>query len=465
GQKWEGWGTSDAFSFDAIPVEAEADYPGEIPISGRHEVMKLFYEELGMTRIRICPMGYEPENDNDDPRKLNPDGFVWNGRGTRPVNSLDPFCDDHLTIGGKYRNAKEPFVLYPGPHQWEKWMTIKPDSPKWAWGPDAKFNPAMVDEYAEHALAAVLHAKQVYHYEIPAWSLFNEPSNTAKIKKETTLALVLACGRRFAENKLKTKIVICDDVTPQASAAAIEYVLADKEARKYIGAVSYHRYRGDFVLEQVKPMLKKVGNGKLLVSEPVSFYDSAVKYKKSVWLSEQCSYGDNGITYFDTGRARANHICDETNYGKVNTFDFMLPYFTERGAPGNEETPIFMRFKDKKYIGAEINPFGIWISHFTRYIRPGAKQLGVDVNDKLIKAVAFRHSGNKTLTVVVVNNNEGPAELNVKLDGISKIGGKVKRIRTSPNESRAKLPEIQIKDGAIVDTLPGLSVTTYIASL
>ncbi|MDO8683290.1 MAG: hypothetical protein Q7N50_07415, partial [Armatimonadota bacterium] len=43
GQKWEGWGTSDAFSFDAIPVEAEADYPGEIPISGRHEVMKLFY--------------------------------------------------------------------------------------------------------------------------------------------------------------------------------------------------------------------------------------------------------------------------------------------------------------------------------------------------------------------------------------------------------------------------------------
>lgn len=460
GQTWEGWGTT-AFSFDSLQLEPEANTPGTIPIEGRNEILKLYYRELGMTRIRICPTVYEPENDNDNPFVLNPSGFVWKGQGARPLVSLDPYCEDHLVIGRKYRTSREPFIMYPGTSSWEKWMTIKPDSPTWFWGPDAKFNHAMVDEYAEHALAGILHVKEAYHYEIPAWSLFNEPTNTAKIDKETTLALVLACGRRFAEYKLKTKLVICDDVTPEASAATIEYVLANEEARKYIGAVSYHRYCGDFVLERVKPMLAKIDKGELLVSHPVSFYESAVKYGKSVWLSEQCSYGDEGITYFDAGRARSNHICDEINYGKVNTFDFMLPYFIERGRPGNEECPIFIRFKDGKYASCEINPIGSWISHFTRYIRPGAVQLGVNADDKLIKAVAFRHAKNKTLTVVVINNHPDSAHINIRLDGFTKLG-KAQRIRTSPNEFRKKLIPLKLAGNSIADDLPVTSVTTYI---
>ena len=465
GQTWEGWGTSDAFSLDALQIEKEANVPGEIPLEARKAILKLFYHDLGMTRIRICPMGYEPENDNDDPFTFDWSKFVWEGRGTRPVNSINPFCEDHLVLGGKYRSKNEPFTLYPGPHQWEKFLTVKPDSPSWQWGPDAKFNPATVDEYAEHALAGVLHVKEAYHYEIPAWSLFNEPTNTAKIDKETTLALVLACGRRFAEHKLKTKLVICDDVTPEASAKTIEYVLANEEARKYIGAVSYHRYCGDFVLERVKPMLAKIDKGELLVSHPVSFYESAVKYGKSVWLSEQCSYGDEGITYFDAGRARSNHICDEINYGKVNTFDFMLPYFIERGRPGNEECPIFIRFKDGKYASCEINPIGSWISHFTRYIRPGAVQLGIETDDKLVKAVAFRHAKNKTLTVVVINNHPDSTHISIRLDGLLKVGGKARRIRTSPDRFREKLTALVLTGNSINDNLPVTSVTTYVFPL
>ncbi|MDO8586933.1 MAG: glycoside hydrolase family 30 beta sandwich domain-containing protein [Armatimonadota bacterium] len=465
GQKWEGWGTSDLFSLDALQVEPEANNPGLIPVEARKQILKLYYRDLGMTRVRMCPMGYEPENDNNDPRVLNPAGFVWEGRGTRPVNSINPFCEDHLVMGGKFRSRKEPFTLYPATHQWEKFLTIKPDSPTWFWGPDARFNTAMVDEYAEHALAAVLHVKDVYRYEIPYWSPFNEPSNTAKIGKETTLALVLACGRRFAENKLNTRLAICDDVTPEASAETVEYVLANEEARKYVGAVSYHRYCGDFVLERVKPMLAKVGEGKLLVSEPVSFYKSAVKYGKSVWLSEQCSYGDQGITYLDAGRARANHICDEINYGEVNVFDFMLPYFIERGRPGNEETPIFLRFKDGKFASAEINPFGSWISHFTRYIRPGSVQLKAEVPDPLVKAVAFKHKRDKTLTVVVVNNHAEPVDVTIAVEGkLSSVGGEVRRIRTSPTETREKLSHLRAVAGAVTDSLPGLSVTTYVAT-
>jgi len=462
GQTWEGWGTTDLFSFDGLQVEPEAGKPGEVSPQWRQSILKLYYRDLGMTRVRFWPMGYEPVNDNDDPHTFNWNAFVWKGRGTRPVNSVDPFCEDHLVTGRAYRTPGEPFTFYPSAHQWESWMTVKPDSPMWFWGPDARFNPAMVEEYAEHALAAVLHVKQAYGYEIPSWSLFNEPTNTAKIDKETTLALVLACGRRFKEYNLKTRLSVCDDVTPEASAKTIEHVLKNREARGYVGAISYHRYCGDFVLERVKPMLAKVARGERLVSSPVSFYETATRYGKSVWLSEQCSYGDQGITHFDAGRARANHICDETNYGLVNAFDFMLCYFVERGKPGNEEAPIFLRFKDGKCIGAEVNAFGAWISHFTRYIRPGAVRLVITSEDNMLNAVAFRHTANGTLTVVVINNRPERVNLSLHLSGVTEAYESAERIRTSPGKLRRKLADVPVRSNAVTDMIPGTSVISYV---
>jgi O-glycosyl hydrolase len=462
GQIWEGWGATDGFGFDTLQVEPEAGAPGEIPVEGRKQILKLYYHDLGMNRIRVSTMGYEPENDNSDPHILNPQGFNWEGRGPRPLQSMNSLCRDHLVLGSKYRSRKERYVFYPfgSTSGSEYWMASTP-IPRSQVG-DAQFNPAMAEEYAEHTLAGILHVKEVYHYDIPYWSVFNEPSNGVKMTKETALALVLATGRRLAENHLKTKLVICDDVTPEDSAATIEYVLADEEARKYVGAVSYHRYRGDFVLERVKPMLAKVDSGEPLIEGPVSFYNSAAKYGKSVWLSEQCSYGDHGITYADTGRARANHICDEINNGKVNAFDFMLCYFIERGAPGNEECPIFLRFKDGKYSGCEINTFGSWISQFTRYIRPGAQQLEVRVDDPLVKAVAFRNRKNLTLTLVVVNNHPEPVSVHLSFCNCCLSSG-LERVRTFATENRRRLKVLESNHG-FSDAVPGTSVTTYIAT-
>jgi len=374
---------------------------------------------------------------------------------------MNSSIDDHLVMGRPFRNPKEPFVLYPAANEWEHWMSKTPDAKVW-WGPGGgEFNPAMVDEYAEHALAGVLHVKKVYHYEIPDWSLFNEPSNCARPSKETWLALVKATGRKFKEAGLKTKIVIADDVTPERTADSVEYVLADPEARNYIGAVSYHRYIGDFVLEQVKPMLAKADKGEPLVAQPVSFYNSAVKYGKSVWLSEQCSYGDDGITLYDAGRARSNHICDEINNGGVNAFDFMLTYFIERGRPGNEETPIFIRFKDRKFASVEINPFGEWIRQFTRHIRPGSVKLGISTDDPLVKAVAFRDDKNGKLVIVTLSNHAEPTSVDLKINGVPKMATKASRIRSAGTELYQPLAGIIVKQGSLQDELPAKSITTY----
>lgn len=464
GQKWEGWGATELCGFDSFEHEPEAGAPGKIPTDGRKEILRLYYEKLGMNFVRFSPSSYEPRNDNADPRVIDPAGFDWKCRGARPHQGVDSQCDDHLVMGREFRSKVEPFIFYPAANCWENWMSMTPDAKRWWFGKDGRFNPAMVEEYAEHALAAVLHIKQVYGYELPYWSLFNEPFNTAKPTRETMLALVLACGRRFAENHVKTKIVICDDVTPEASAESIEYVLANEKARRYVGAVSYHRYCGDFVLETVKPMLRKVDKGERLVSAPVSFYESAAKYGKSVWLSEQCSYGDSGITSFDAGRARANHICDEINFGKVNSFNFMLCYFIERGRPGNEECPIYVRFAGGRYSGAEINSFGWWISQFTRCIRPGAVRLDVSTDNRLVNTVAFSDAASKTVVVVLINNHPDQVNVDVRLDGSGNGVRKAGVVRTEPGAEHRILPELALRDGHLTDALPGTSITTYVVA-
>ena len=459
-QSWEGWGASDISSFDGLAFEEEAGKPGRIPIAGRKDILKLYYSGLGMNFVRIGPWGYEPENDNDDPFVLNESAFKWEGRNTRLTNSLDNVCRDHLVLGKEFRSKTEPFIFYPSINQWESWMAVNPKG-KWAWSSDGKFKPEMVEEYAEHAFAAIKHVREKFGYTIPYWALFNEPSNNARPSKETNLALVLACGRRFKQHGISTKLVICDDVTPESSAEAIEYVLANEEARNYVGAVSYHRYCGDFVLERVKPMLQKLDKGELLVSTPVSFYNTAHKYGKSVWLSEQCSYGDEGITYYDSGRARASHICDEINNAGVNAFNFMLTWFIERGRPGNEECPIYLRFKDGKYSSCEINTFGACIRHFTRYIRPGMVRLPIAIDDNKIKAVVFTDPKSKrdNAVVVVVSNNANPTDITIRLSGMG--SGKVSAYRTEPEHMGQDKPAISITNGTLKDTIPGYSITTY----
>ena len=209
-------------------------------------------------------------------------------------------------------------------------------------------------------------------------------------------------------------------------------------------------------------MLRKADKGELLVEGPVSFYDSAHKYGKSVWLSEQCSYGDQGITLYDAGRARANHICDEINNAGVNAFNFMLCWFVERGKPGNEECPIYIYFKDGRYSGCEVNAFGASIRHFTRHIRPGMSRLPIASDDNRIKAVAFqnRTKKNGNLVIVTVNNSATPTELSIRIKGTSGCG-KVTVLRTEPGRPYQDKPALALTDGVLRDTVPGYSVTTY----
>ncbi len=460
GQTWEGFGAS-AVLIDMFDSSSKFGEPtGTIPQDRRKEIVKVYYEDLGMTRARFFPQGYEPVNDNDDPFVINWEGFVWEGRGTRETRSVDPYCEEHLVLGREFRSPDEPFVFFPAVNVWERWLHMES-----AAGSDRnRFNPAMVEEYAEHALAAVLHIKDAYGYELPAWSLFNEPVHGAKPTKETVLALVLAVGRRFKGAGLGTKLTICDDAWPEAGAEAIEYVLASEEAREYVWSVSYHRYRISLV-ERSWDMLETVGRGEPLIAEPVSFYASAAGYNKSAWMTEIANYGGQGLTQDDAGRARANHVIDEINNGKVSAFDFMLtwgpPKDGQRG-PGSDSRLVHIIFENGEFVRAEPADFAQWIWHLSRHIRPGDIHLSVSSDDPLVKALAFRHDGDHTVKLVVINNNLEAVPLHVGLKGLrSETEREIRTLRSTYGEYRQQLRLAATSATTWGDRLPALSITTY----
>lgn len=448
-QTWEGFGSTDLFGLDGLEVEIEAGKPGPIPEEGRKAVLRLYYEEMGMTRLRFFPVGYEPVNDNDDPAVTNGDAFKWDFRGDRRKNGLDMYYRDHVKMGAAFRNPKELFTLFPANHYWEEWMGRRP------------FNPAMVDEYAEHAYAAVQHWKKDYAFEMPYWSLFNEPWNSAKLTPETTLALVLAVGRRFKAAGFGTKLTVNDDVTVEASRKHIETVLNHEEARDYVGSVSYHRYCG--IHENVPGMIEAANHGKRILTGPVPFFDLARKHGKSVWLTECTSYDSKsqGMTHDDVGRARANHIAEEINIARVNAFDFMLCYFIERKAH-DEEAFIYLRFEKGQYQKAEIEAKGDWYAAFTRYIRPGAVRLPSTSTERRVLPTAFWHKANETVTVVLINNVASDVSAQIELKGTA-VEKCQTRVRTAPpNERKKTLDPVAVEAGRLTDVLPGRSITTYI---
>jgi O-glycosyl hydrolase len=446
-QVWEGFGTTDLFGFDGLEVEPEAGKPGKIPEAGRKELLRLYYQEMGMTRVRFFPVGYEPVNDNDDPAVTNWAAFKWDFRGNRFKSGLDMFYLDHVKMGAPFRDPNEPFTIFPANHWWERWMGCKP------------FDPKMVDEYAEHAYAAVQHWKKKYGFEMPYWSLFNEPSNNARLSIETAVALTLAVGRRFRKAGFKTKITAMDQVSVRGrgSMAAIEAILKHEEARQYIGAVSYHRYGTH---GSVPNMLRFADQGRRMLRGPVPCFGLARKHGKSVWLTEICSGKLGGYTYYDVGRARATHIAEEINNGRVNAFDFMLPYFVERKKYAGEAF-IYLRFKDRAFQRAEIDPKGDWFALFSRYIRPGARRLPSESSNGLVVPTCFHHQANGTVTLVVINNSAAPAKVEMEIKGVVVRQCRL-RVRTSPTARRNKLPPAAVKDGKFADELPKHSITTYV---
>ena len=275
-----------------------------------------------------------------------------------------------------------------------------------------------LDEMAENAVAPLVHWRQRYGI-VPRWfHLFNEPTTgNAQLAGggvREVVDLVKAVGARLRrEGFAAMRLAVASEETEEASLAAARAVLADPEARRYVGAITYHTYPYGSVYSRVDRILATSGEGKPdpgRVAVRHAIRDLAREHGVQVWMTE-VSHGAAGP--LDSLRGRAIHIHDEMKYADASSFWAMFQawdVFAPRGTCDEDCIVLFNRARDS----VAITGMGYAIGHYARWVKRGAIRVDAETDDPKVLTIAFRDDERGRLVTVVINNHRDPVVLNVR---------------------------------------------------
>src|SRR5262249_26086466 len=124
----------------------------------KQQIEDILYRQIGLSRTRVFPQGFEVQNDNADPQQFNLSAYRW--------NLVDPLATwQRAGAQGSLRNLWASFPVN-GNSPSEGWLRVAGDS--------CVLNPAMLDEYVEWLLAPVVRLKQL-GFELGFMTVSNEP--------------------------------------------------------------------------------------------------------------------------------------------------------------------------------------------------------------------------------------------------------------------------------------------------
>jgi hypothetical protein len=101
----------------------------------------------------------------------------------------------------------------------------------------------------------------------------------------------------------------------------------------------------------------------------------------------------------------------------------------------------------------------MWLQNFFKYIRPGAQRIQVETgSDNPVRASAYIHEENQTLTFVILNGSASEQPVKIKLDSSVQTSNTLAFVSSEnnywqPSSSELTGPELEI-------TLPAFSVAT-----
>ncbi len=419
----------------------------------RQALSRLLFEELGMTRVRTSYRDLEPVNDNADPNTFNWSAFLFSGSLVGAQGALSARLEPAID----FIKLSQPFGLvthFP--------MTSLEWDADWLHTPGARqIAPGMEPEVAE-MLAAVAKRYADEGLPLPYLSVANEPDWGSGLERVLTTAqmvqIVKLAGARMRSLGLDTKLVISESYTLDMALAYAQAVLADPDARPYLGAIAYHGYG---VYGSAKAILETSGIGAPLDAEIAmrrQIRDLAASYGLPIWETETSASIDD-LGAFRAGLARVNHLHDELTLADVSAFDQMNLFFIDR--PNLEGNLVNVTFGgDGALASFEAAPVGILMSHWARYARPGAVRVGATTTDPMVRASAFEAPGNQ-LVVVLINNRADEVALQVDVADAT-LGAAGQQIQTTDTTDRDPRALTPANASGFVATLPGESVTTFV---
>jgi O-glycosyl hydrolase len=372
-----------------------------VPPAAQEKILRLLYGTIGLTRVRdVLDEGVQAER-----------GGAFDFRGK--------LADDHVAYV-KQATGFGLRVFFPGPVYLEPWMKQNDPGSAVAWA------MAMLRRWRE------LGAEPKYYAPI------NEPQVAHNFSPDWMLQVVLQLGRLLKAEGFATRLVIPDDENPADALRRAQVVLADPEARSYVGAVAYHVYRW------------RRWNPK----DAFALRALATKYDLPLWMTEYSSdkYGDwrSSMDW-----AEKMHLL--LAGGEVNAIDYLWGFFGEKYGT---DAMISIDFQNERYVRHTVTPVGWITAQYARYVRPGDVRVGATSSSRDVSVTAY--TGRKRVVLVATNPGRSTVRVQVRVVG-GKLRGNVVPVRSSETEALQSLPSVRQVKGVFLAELPARSVSTFVA--
>ena len=369
-----------------------------VPEAARVSILRSLYGRLGLTRVRpVLDQGTQKQRGGP---------FEFQGR----------LGDAHIAYVKQARRYGLATFL-PGPVYLEPWIGEQ----------DAA-------AYADWAMA-MLRRWHAAGLEPAFYALQNEPQVNGNFSPDFLRRAVIELGRRMRAAGFKTKLVVPDDENPIDAYRRASVILADPQARQYVGAVAYHLYRiGD--THDIERM------GQL-----------AARYGLPVWMTE---YTNPQYDAWPAALDWAVKMHTLMVNGRASAVDYLWGFFGSWQRPA---TLVSLDFDAGVYRGMSLTPVYWLTGQWSRYVRPGYRRVAATPTASGILTSAFTGSGK----VVVVSVNPGTEDTTVRYSLVGKrIAPKIAVVRTSADERWRALPAIRAGGSRFTLRLPARSVTTVV---
>lgn len=373
----------------------------DVPVAAQARILRLLYGTIGLTRVRdVLDQGVQ---------KQPGDPFDFRGK----------LADDHVAYVKQARRFGLR-VFFPGPVYLEPWMRESDPGATVSWA------MAMLRRWRE------LGAEPRYYAPL------NEPLVAGNYSPEWMLEVVLQLGRSLKAAGFDTKLVIPDDENPTDALRRARVVLANPEARGYVGAVAYHVYRW----------------GSWPPADVFALRKLASRYRLPVWMTE---YSSSGYTDWSSSMDWAQKMHLLLAEGEVDAIDYLWGYF---GQKYGTDAMVSIQFADGRYVSHRVTPVGWITAQYARFVRPGDVRVGATSSSKNVLVTAYRAP--KRIVVVATNLDGSTASARIRIAG-DKVTSSVAAVRSSEREALRRLSAIQPRNGVLVASLPPRSVTTFVA--
>jgi len=270
---------------------------------------------------------------------------------------------------------------------------------------------------------------------------FNEPTSgngelsSGGVRDVVDITKAIGKGLRSKGFNDVLLVVPCEETVAQSLRVA-QAILADEEARPFVGAIGYHCYPYGSPYASVRRILHGPGMGKPDPSEievRQRLADLAAKHKLPLLMTE-VSHSEVPPLSLDALRGRAIHIHDELKYASASAFYGMnsiwdltthRDHFRGRGGDAkdallSEQDTIVLIDNEKGAV--YITGVGRAIGHYARWISRGAVRLEAESANPLVLVSAFHDQQAKRLALVLINNDRDAHDVSVACNGLEPAG-------------------------------------------